>query len=121
MGHLPISMDKLVELRLRYQRSLPDKGRDILAQWEKLLAQPRQRSLLIELHQLVHRLNGSAPAYGFDAIGALARPIDVQIAEWLRADADDSDDAEQLVARLAAAVAELGRALLCVDTDEAAG
>jgi HPt (histidine-containing phosphotransfer) domain-containing protein len=103
-------MDKLDELRLRYLNSLPQKGRDLLAQWQRLLAAP-ERALLVELHQHAHRLSGSAPAYGFDAIGALARPLDLRIAEWLRADADERESLPQLLGQLAAPVAALAQAL----------
>lgn len=79
-------MDKLDELRLRYWRSLPLKAQDIAAHWERVRQAPEDRVRLAELHQQVHRLTGSAPAYGFETVGALARPIDQRLAEWLRDD-----------------------------------
>lgn len=104
-------MDKLEELRLRYLHSLAQKGRDLESQWQRLQAQSQDRSLLVELHQLVHRLSGSAPAYGFDDIGALARPVDLRIAEWLRSDSAGREHTEQLVQGLAAPVAALIQSL----------
>jgi len=104
-------MDKLDELRLRYLRSLPQKGDDIRAQWELLRQRPDERAQLVELHQQVHRLSGSAPAYGFDEIGALARPIDQRLSEWLRSDADERAAVADLVGALAAPVAALAQAL----------
>lgn len=79
-------MDKLDELRLRYWRSLPLKAQDIAAQWERVRQAPGDRAGMAALHQHVHRLTGSAPAYGFEAVGALARPIDQRLSEWMRDD-----------------------------------
>lgn len=104
-------MDKLDELRLRYLRSLPQKSDDIRAQWDLLRQRPHERVLLVELHQQVHRLSGSAPAYGFDGIGALARPLDQRIAEWLRSEDDERDAVTDLVGALAAPVVALAEAL----------
>jgi HPt (histidine-containing phosphotransfer) domain-containing protein len=112
-------MDKLDELRLRYLRSLPQKGDDIRAQWELLRQRPHERALLTELHQQVHRLSGSAPAYGFDDIGALARPLDQRLAEWLRAGEDERDAVTVLVGALAAPVAALVAALRLAGEAEA--
>lgn len=105
-------MDKLDELRLRYWRSLPQKAQDLLEHWQRAQRSPHERAALVEFHQLVHKLSGSAPAYGFDAIGALARPVDHRIAEWLRGDdADDAPDAVTFVHALGAPVAALIGAL----------
>jgi HPt (histidine-containing phosphotransfer) domain-containing protein len=35
-----------------------------------------------ELQQQVHRLAGSAPAYGYALLGSLARVVDSQFADW---------------------------------------
>ena len=104
-------MDKLEELRLRYLHSLAQKGRDLQSQWQRLQADNQDRSLLVELHQQVHRLSGSAPAYGFDDIGALARPVDLRIAEWLRGEIAGRENPDQLVQNLAAPVAALVQSL----------
>lgn len=112
-------MDKLDELRLRYLRSLPQKSVDIRAQWDLLRQRPHERALLVELHQQVHRLSGSAPAYGFDDIGALARPLDQRLSEWLRADDGERDTVADLIGSLAAPVAALAQALRLAGEAEA--
>ena len=105
-------MDKLDELRLRYWRSLPQKAQDLLGHWQRVQQCPDQRGRVLEFHQQVHKLNGSAPAYGFDDIGAFARPVDQRLAEWLRGDdADVAPDAVTFIAGLAAPVAALIAAL----------
>ncbi|WP_257387016.1 Hpt domain-containing protein [Tahibacter caeni] len=109
-------MDKLEELRLRYLHSLPQKAADVRAQWQRLRDRPDERALLVELHQQVHRLSGSAPAYGFEAIGALARPIDQRLAEWLR-----NDDPEIRIAATALVAALAGPVDALVDALDRAG
>lgn len=112
-------MDKLDELRLRYLRSLPQKSDDIRAQWDLLDQRPHERALLVELHQQVHRLSGSAPAYGFDDIGALARPLDQRLSEWLRGEDGERDAVTDLIRTLAAPVAALAQALRLAGDAEA--
>ncbi len=95
-------MDKLDELRLRYWRSLPQKAQDLIERWHALQLRPDERAPIAELQQLVHKLSGSAPAYGFDAIGGLARPVDQRLGEWLRSDGiDEPSAAADLVASVA--------------------
>ena len=89
-------VDRMEELRQRYAQSLPQKGRDIERQWQACRAAPDDRRALVELHQSVHRLSGSAPAYGFDELGALAQPIDATLAEWLGRNADAREPADLL-------------------------
>ncbi len=112
-------MDKLDELRLRYLRSLPQKCDDIRAQWDLLRQRPHEQALLVELHQQVHRLSGSAPAYGFDDIGALARPLDQRLSEWLRAEVGERDAVSDLIGTLAVPVAALAQALRLAGEAEA--
>jgi chemotaxis protein histidine kinase CheA len=105
-------MDKLDELRLRYWRSLPQKAQDLQAHWQRVQQRPDERAPVVEFQQQVHKLSGSAPAYGFDAIGALARPVDHRLSEWLRGDdAEAAPDAQTLFRLLASPVAALIAAL----------
>lgn len=105
-------MDKLDELRLRYWRSLPQKAQDLLGHWQRVQQCAGERAPVAEFHQQVHKLSGSAPAYGFEAVGALARPVDQCLAEWLRSDGVDVQPAfEAMTAGLAGPVAALLDAL----------
>lgn len=105
-------MDKLDELRQRYWHSLPQKAEDLLDHWQRVLQHPGERAPMAEFQQQVHRLSGSAPAYGFDEVGALARPVDQRLAEWLRGDDTDAKpSAGELTAGLAGPVAALIDAL----------
>lgn len=112
MANFQGSMDKLDELRLRYWHSLPQKADDLFGQWQRVLQHPDERAPMAEFQQQVHRLSGSAPAYGFDEVGALARPLDQRLAEWLRGDdADARPSVGEMTAALAGPVAALIAAL----------
>lgn len=74
-------MDRLEELRRHYAESLPAKGAELVSAWQAFHADPA--SGVAALHQAVHRLAGSAPAYGFDDIGTIAQRADAVFSEWL--------------------------------------
>ena len=69
------------ELRASYAQSLASKYSTLESAWHEFAAAPGAPALR-DLHVLVHRLVGSAPAYGYAQIGDLARVADTQIAEW---------------------------------------
>ncbi|UXI69189.1 Hpt domain-containing protein [Tahibacter amnicola] len=104
-------MDRLDELRHRYAKSLPQKGRDLDAAWRRWLASLEDRDALADLHQHVHRLSGSAPAYGFEDLGALAQPLDAMFAEWINADPAQRLPARALADRMASRMQALVQAL----------
>lgn len=66
-------------LHQRYRESLPLKHAEIGAQWQALQADPGNCAALQKLQQLLHRLAGSAGAYGYNTIGNLARDADAMI------------------------------------------
>lgn len=63
-------------LQERYRASLPVKHAELSLLWQKLLADPADAVALTALQQALHRLAGSAGAYGYGAIGDLARDAD---------------------------------------------
>lgn len=72
--------EKVQALLRQYRASLPEKAgalRASLSQFEQL---PR-REPLSNLRTLVHRLAGSAPLYGFNELGRIARALMHQIDE----------------------------------------
>ena len=94
-------------LRARYLQSMPAKHAALEAAWREVLRVPSEPSLR-ELHDLVHRLLGSAPTYGCEAIGRCARAVDAS----LREDEDDRDDSLAEGARIAERIAIPMQALL---------
>lgn len=93
-------------LKARYLQSLPDKHASIGDAWRAFASAPGERAAL-DLHALAHRLAGSAPAYGYEAIGAAAHVVDAMIHAWTKQPANDREDAEALAARIAGPVQAL--------------
>ncbi|HKE47324.1 MAG TPA: hypothetical protein VKB52_04625 [Rhodanobacteraceae bacterium] len=83
-------------LRARYARSFASKHKALAAVWYALEAAPDAKGTR-ELQLLVHRLAGSAPAYGYVQLGALARSIDGTLSEWHDEPAARRGDAAKIV------------------------
>lgn len=81
---------RLQALRRQYAQSLPQKADELTRAWAQFRAAPGDRAAATGLHACVHRLSGSAPAYGFDAIGAAAQPADALLSGWINAPTDDA-------------------------------
>jgi HPt (histidine-containing phosphotransfer) domain-containing protein len=92
---------QFAELRTRYVQSLPDKRAALGNAWRAFASAPDERAA-IELQALAHRLAGSAPAYGFEAIGEAAHVVDALVNAWMKHPASDREDAGTLAARIAA-------------------
>lgn len=66
----------------RFRTTLPDKLRELALAWERWLAAPDSIPAKDALQLLVHRLAGSAPAYGFSDLGRHAFRVDERLGEW---------------------------------------
>ncbi|HVT33553.1 MAG TPA: Hpt domain-containing protein [Rhodanobacteraceae bacterium] len=91
---------RFAELRLRYERSLPEKRAAFERAWRALLHAPDERSAAV-LQSLAHRLAGSAPPYGFEALGSAARSLDTMLDDWIRRAPGDRESADVLAEVLA--------------------
>jgi CheY-like chemotaxis protein len=69
-------------LAARFRASLPDKLRELALAWERWLAAPESLPAKEAMQLLVHRLAGSAPAYGFSDLGRHAFRVDQRLGEW---------------------------------------
>ena len=63
---------RLALLRSRYLESLPSKQSHLLEAWMAFRQAPGDAAARTHLRTLLHRLAGSAPAYGYAAIGEVA-------------------------------------------------
>ena len=70
------------ELGARYAESLPDKLNELALAWEAWLAAPEQDSAREQVHFRVHKLAGSAPAYGYNDLGREAQRLDALMQNW---------------------------------------
>lgn len=66
----------------RFRTALPDKLRELALAWERWLSAADSAAAKEALQLLVHRLAGSAPAYGFSDLGRHALRVDERLGEW---------------------------------------
>src|SRR5436190_7031962 len=71
------------ELGARYAESLPDKLNELALAWEAWLASPEQDAAREQVHFRVHKLAGSAPAYGYNDLGREAQRLDSLMQNWV--------------------------------------
>ena len=99
-------VERFDALRQRYAQSLPFKAAEIATLWRSLEESPDSPTV-DALQQAVHRLSGSAPAYGYEAIGAAAQWLDLQLSEWLSSPADERQPVDALRQSLSLGVRSL--------------
>ncbi|MEO5561015.1 MAG: response regulator [Dokdonella sp.] len=91
-------------LRLRYAGLLSEKQRAITQAWAAFSAAPSDAVARGELQQQLHRLCGSAHAYGYADLGEHACSADSQLRRWEGRSPVLRDAPTDLVERLAASV-----------------
>lgn len=72
---------RLQQLHERYTASLVHKRAALAEAWRAFAADPSDRALRRELSMQLHRLSGSAGAYGYEAIGTAASEADGVVGE----------------------------------------
>lgn len=71
-------------LRERYRASLSTKRTALQAAWRRVAADPGDAASEAELRSLVHRLAGSAAAYGYEALGEAATALNAHLLDRRR-------------------------------------
>ncbi|HEY0180108.1 MAG TPA: response regulator [Dokdonella sp.] len=101
-------------LRARYAASLTRKREALAAAWDAFVADPHDAELRRELQTQIHRLSGSALAYGYERLGESARAADAMLRDWDESSvslrAPPADLAARLEAPLRAVFDELSAA-----------
>jgi HPt (histidine-containing phosphotransfer) domain-containing protein len=92
---------RFAELRVRYERSLPEKRETAERAWHAFLDAPDERGVL-ELQSIAHKLAGSAAPYGYAAVGSAAQAIDALLSEWLKRDSTERESVRALATQVAA-------------------
>lgn len=101
------------DLRLRYQTGLSERREQLDAALAACLQDPTGRAAIDALCGVVHRLAGSAGAYGFEQVGGIARDVERRLIAWKRAlDGHAAADIEPFRAELAVLGRLLSQALL---------
>ena len=104
-------MDRFDELKQRYAQALPQKADEIDFAWRRFDADLDNTAAREALHQAVHRLSGSAAAYGFEDLGDLAQSVDSVFSDWLASAPFERPSSMSLHLSLRDGVAELVAAL----------
>jgi len=94
------SSQRFALLRTRYTQSLASKHVALEEAWRAFDTAANEATAR-ELQVLVHRLAGSAPAYGYGPLGMLASAIDGEFTEWENATDASRDSARAVADRLA--------------------
>lgn len=89
------------DLRARYAASLQRKRDALAGAWNAFSPDPGDDGRRREVQTHVHRLAGSAPAYGYERLGEAARAADAALHEWDALAAPLRDAPQVLLARLA--------------------
>lgn len=101
---------RLNELRVRYAASLPDKIRQLQAQWQAVCAAPDDPRPREQLELACHKLAGSGSSYGFPWITRLARQAETLLrgSHGRPLTARERQTIETLLQRLAESVQDAG-------------
>jgi chemotaxis protein histidine kinase CheA len=100
-------MQGFEELQRMYRQVLPEKCAALEQDWDAIVAgalpEPHAQSLRRQLHQL----SGSGGAYGYDAMGEMARELEKIWVQWLGADSETRPEASAVCEQRAGLMAAL--------------
>ena len=95
------------KLQLRYAASLAQKHAELSRAWAALQAQPDDIALGEELNSRLHRLSGSAGAYGYLRLGEVAQRLNERLRDWSEIAPSRRSSAHELVESLRIDIAVL--------------
>ncbi|MET0226626.1 MAG: Hpt domain-containing protein, partial [Dokdonella sp.] len=101
------SNQRFDDLHARYAASLARKLEVLDAAWRVFEADPHDAAHRRELETHVHRLAGSAFAYGYEHLGECARTADQLLHGWDESAAETREPPAAFALRLAAPVRQL--------------
>ncbi len=102
--------DPLIALTADYRSKLPRRRLALLALWQRLPSDSDARGIAPELRLQVHRLAGSAGAYGFERLSEAARVVDRMLKVWLATAPEQRTPVASMVAETAPAFDDLMQA-----------
>ena len=89
-------MEGFEALQRMYREQLPEKCGALEAEWRAVTggapAEPHAQALRRQLHNL----SGSGGAYGYDAMGEMARGLEKRWVQWLNVAPAERDDGREL-------------------------
>ena len=100
--------DALVQM---YREALPEKRKALEQEWRVILAGGPDEPPAMALRYQLHQLAGSAGAYGYDAMGEMARALEKRWVQWLALAPEARPDARDVCSEAAALMQALREAL----------
>ncbi len=104
-------MPALDQLERQYQDSLESKQADLRRSFDALCDEDATEPQVRHLHQLLHRLSGSAGTYGYLRLGRKAQAMTQVWSQWLKQAPDARIDVWRLCAEHAEAMEDLLQAI----------
>jgi HPt (histidine-containing phosphotransfer) domain-containing protein len=87
--------DALVQM---YREALPEKRAALEQEWRAIVVGAPPEAAAQALRRQLHQLSGSAGAYGYEAMGEMAREMEKRWVQWLALVPDARPDARQVCA-----------------------
>jgi HPt (histidine-containing phosphotransfer) domain-containing protein len=100
--------DELVQM---YREALPEKRAALEQEWRSILAGAPAEAPAQALRRQLHQLSGSAGAYGYEAMGEMARELEKRWVQWLGLAPELRPEARQVCAEWAPLMQTLCAAL----------
>jgi HPt (histidine-containing phosphotransfer) domain-containing protein len=91
-------MEGFESLVQMYREALPEKCAALEQEWRAIQAGDPPEPMALALRRQLHQLSGSAGAYGYEAMGEMARELEKRWVQWLALAPDARPDAKQLCA-----------------------
>jgi HPt (histidine-containing phosphotransfer) domain-containing protein len=88
------------QLQQMYRGQMGEKRAQLAKDWESLRAGTVSEELVLSLRRQLHNLSGSAGAYGYDAMGEMARNLERHWVQWLALPAGKRQPAAQTCGEL---------------------
>ena len=94
-------MEGFEALQRMYREQLPERCRALEVEWRAVLGGASAEPHAQALRRVLHNLSGSGGAYGFEAMGEMARNLEKRWVQWLNLPAAERPDPMQLCVELA--------------------
>ena len=94
-------MEGFEALQRMYREQLPEKRQTLEAEWRAMANGPATDAHAQALRRQLHNLSGSGGAYGYDAMGEMARSLEKRWVQWLNQPPAQRPEAAQLCNELA--------------------
>jgi HPt (histidine-containing phosphotransfer) domain-containing protein len=88
-------------LQRMYREQLPEKRLALEAEWRAMASGGATEAHAQILRRQLHNLSGSGGAYGYDAMGEMARSLEKRWVQWLNLPAAERPDPARLCTELA--------------------